>query len=263
MAFTIAAAVTGVVAGAGIAQIAVLTTTVTNLIDHLNENHHPLEKNYEFNLSISEAFTLIWLDHGETASGLPLQRARQACLLAAEFLDLVAQNRIQIERAPSNKQKKQEKQQEQHHQTDSPQVGGHKGKAIVKIVDKTPTNSHLDKLLKKIADKEKPQSLRKWILTEHIHGDWVTPVLDHMTEKKVLIKGNWQLSNKTRQDLRDRLRAVALNQAQGTGNLYALLGVIYCTDDFIGASLMSRLFSKEENEHAKNNLNLMVVAKKT
>jgi len=117
--------------------------------------------------------------------------------------------------------------------------------------------------LKKIADKEKPQSLRKWILTEHIHGDWVTPVLDHMTEKKVLIKGNWQLSNKTRQDLRDRLRAVALNQAQGTGNLYALLGVIYCTDDFIGASLMSRLFSKEENEHAKNNLNLMVVAKKT
>jgi len=150
MAFTIAAAVTGVVAGAGIAQIAVLTTTVTNLIDHLNENHHPLEKNYEFNLSISEAFTLIWLDHGETASGLPLQRARQACLMAAEFLDLVAQNRIQIERAPSNEQKKQEKhqekqqeKQEEKHHTDSPQVGGgHKGKAIVKIVDKTPTNSH-------------------------------------------------------------------------------------------------------------------------
>jgi len=265
MAFVLIPAVVagGVVAGIGAAQVTLLVNGVTDIIDHLNATQRPLYKLSEVNLTIAESFTLLWIEEGEINTGLPLQRSRIACLLAGYFLDLVAHSKISIDRI-------EKKKKEGALEADKKKPAF---STKVTVRDSTPVGNFLDKLLHKLVAKEKPRSLKKWIFTEHIRSDWIDPVVEDLERKGileaehkksfgVLSKTTYKIKTpETRENLRTKAREVALNNAQGTGNMYALLGLLLETDALY-SSLLPRLFSSEEMDHAKNNLHLMIGKKK-
>jgi len=217
-----------------------------------------LLKKTEDGYLISEAYVLMWQDdqEGGVDEGLPLQKARTACLLASEFLDLLGHGRISLER----KEKKKEKESE------------HALRVILK--DETPLGNYLDILLAKIAEAKKPQSLKKWVFQLHTNSDFVIHVLDHLTQREILEKKSEKrmlgLSSKqvytlkdegAKERVRNRLRGAALENTNVNGTTLALLGIFLETDILL-SSLLNKIFAKEEHDHAINQIKLRVGRKK-
>jgi len=224
------------------------------MIEHLSKNELPLVPLTEDGFLMSEAFVLIWHEDADEGvdEGLPLHKARTACLVAAEFLDLLSNGRIRLER----KEKKKEKESD------------HTLKVLVQ--NTAPMNNYLDKLLTKIGEAKKPKSLKKWIFQLHTNSEFVEDILNHLTDRNILEKKTAKkmlgLREKnvyslrdvaTREAVRNRLRKAALDNAPANGSTLALLG-IFLETDVLYSSLLPRLFAKEEVESATNRIKLRV-----
>jgi len=240
-----------IAAGLGIAQIGILTQDTTNLVEHLSANEKPLEK-HDLDgkyFLISEGYVLIWHDERDGLfhdQGLPLlQTVRNAVLLAAYFLDLIALNKIELQYSKEKKER---------------------AKVIVK--DGTEINNYLDYLLKKLVDHKKPRSLRKWILLEHTDSRYLRQAQKYLAEKSIFEKKVEKklMMNKSvyilkdvarRDDLKKILRAAALDNAVVSGNTLALLGLLLETET-LHSSLLPRIFEKDELPTAINRIKLRV-----
>jgi len=143
-------------------------------------------------------------------------------------------------------------------------------KLKVCVIDQTPIGNYLDTLLTKIVKLNRPQSLKKWVFYEHLHNDWITPVLRNLSEKGILAredhKGVMGIGKSTsyllkdeapRETLKKHLRDVSFKRIPGNGNDRAILGLLLETEE-CHASLLPRLFDNDEIPHAKYSITLLV-----
>jgi len=249
MAFVVPIVAAGGLAAGVVAYTVNLCDYITRVVHHFGGQ---LCAETDSKLLISEGFALIWHDDasGKAKDTPLLDSARTSSLIGTYILDLVALGRIELQTSSDEKKKK-------------------KGKALLVVKDQTPTGNFLDILFDKIKHSEKPASLKKWILMEHLHGNYLTAVLDHLCAKGIFQKNTQKkffvldstvyttMKPEVKTQLKDYLRQVVLNNKSANPNTCALLAVILATHDE-HASLLSTLFSKEEMPHALNNIELKI-----